>query len=160
MVVLQASGGRLYPSSNARRATARIGGQCRALWNYFLAANRDRYGAENKFAVLPARRKEERFAGLPHRAAQMTGQKLDRALRDCAKAATARKGFPRFKRHGDRNDSFQFVGSEIRVLPGKIRLPAIGWVRIRGLRAPDGARLVQATIHQCPGNETIAARAA
>jgi putative transposase len=99
-------------------------------------------------AALPALRREDRFAGLPSRCAQKTVQKLDRALRDCGKRADARKGFPKFKCRDDRNDAFQFVGCDLRLAPGKIRLQAIGWVRARGLRVPDGARLVQATIRQ------------
>lgn len=162
-MVLQASVGRLCPSSKAGQAIARIGGQCRAIWNHFLAASRDRYQAEQKFVfytemsgVLPKLRKEDRYAGLPHRAAQMTVIKLDRALKDCAKRAASRKGFPHFKRRDDRNDTFQFVGRDLRLASGKIRFPAIGWVRVRGLRVPDGARLVQGTVRQCPKGWDIA----
>ena len=161
--VLQATTGRLYPSASQARTMARIGGQCRALWNHWLAVSAERYAAEGRFAfykemsaALPAMRKEERFAGLPHRCAQMTVQKLDRALRDCAKAAVARKGFPRFKRRDDRRDAFQFVGRELRVEPGRIKLPALGWVRVRGLRVPDDARLVQVTIRQDRGGWAVA----
>ena len=59
-------------------------------------------------ARLPALiRDDPRLAGLPHRAAQMTVQRLDRALRDCAKSHGARrKGFPRFKRRSNRADAF------------------------------------------------------
>ena len=134
---------------------ARIGGQCRALWNHWLAINAECYAAEGKFAfyaemsaALPAMRKEERFAGLPHRCGQMTVQRLDRALRVCAKTATARKGFPKFKRRDDRCDAFQFVGRELRLEPGRVRLPALGWVRVRGMRASEDARLVEITIRQ------------
>jgi putative transposase len=154
------------------KAMARIGGQCRALWNHWLAVNAERYAAKGKFAfykemsaALPAMRREERFdgscrplraAGLPHRCAQMTVQKLDRALRDCAKTAEARKGFPKFKRRSDRRDAFQFVGRELRFEPGRIKLPALGWLRARGLRVPDGARLVQVTVHQDRGGWGLA----
>ena len=171
MIVLQATTGRLYPSAMQAKAMARIGGQCRALWNHWLAVNAERYAADGKFAfykemsaVLPAMRREERFAGLPHRCAQMTVQKLDRALRDCARAATARKGFPKFKRRDDRRAAVQFVGRELHALPGRIKLPALGWLRVRGLRVPDGARLdalrrpraVQVTVHQDRGGWGLA----
>ena len=135
MIVLQATISRLYPSALQERMMARVGGQCRALWNHWLAVTRDRYDAEGKFAfyaemsaALPATQKEERYLGLPHRCAQMTVQKLDRALRECGKKAAARKGFPKFKRRDDRRDTFRFVGRELRVEPGRIRLPAIGWL--------------------------------
>ena len=162
MIVLQATIGRLYPSALQERMMARVGGQCRALWNHWLAVTRDRYEAEGKFAfyaemsaALPAMRKEERYLGLPHRCAQMTVQKLDRALRECGKKAAARKGFPKFKRRDDRRDTFQYVGRELRVEPGRIRLPAIGWLRVRGLRIAEGARLIQATVQQSRGGWNV-----
>ena len=46
--VLQATTGRLYPTAAQARAMARIGGQCRALWNHWVAVSRDRYAAEGK----------------------------------------------------------------------------------------------------------------
>ncbi len=144
--VMQAAKGRMYGGPVAH--AARVGGQCRALWNLFLAETADRYRAEKKFvfyaemsARLPRLLKEDpRLAGLPHRAAQMTVQRLDRALRDSAKSnGAARKGFPRFKRRDDQADAFSFVGRECRFASGRVRLPRIGWVRVRGLSLPDGA---------------------
>src|SRR4029077_7562626 len=163
VIVLQAATGRLCPATAQSRTRAHIGGQCRALWNHWLAVSRDRYAGEGKFAfytemsaALPALRKEDRYAGLPHRCAQMTVQKLDRALKDCAKSKTARKGFPRFKRRDDRSDAFQFVGHEARCEEGRIKLPALGWLRVRGLRIPEGARLVQVTVRQDRGGWALA----
>jgi putative transposase len=156
-MVMQAAKGRLYGGGLV--AVARIGGQCRALWNLFVAENTERYNAEGKFvffhemsARLPKLLKEDpRLAGLPHRAAQMTVQKLDRALRDCAKRkGTARRGFPRFKKYADRSDAFSFVGREIKLEPGRIRLPKIGWLRVRGITFPDGADLKQVAVTQEP----------
>jgi putative transposase len=154
---MQAAKGRLYGAGLAH--AARIGGQCRAVWNLFLAETADRYKAEGKFlfyaemsARLPALiRDDPRLAGLPHRAAQMTVQRLDRALRDCAKSrGAARRGFPRFKRYADRSDAFSFVGREVRVEPGRIRLPRIGWLRVRGMALPDGAALKVVSVTQEP----------
>jgi putative transposase len=163
VIVLQATTGRLYPSASQERAMARVGGQCRALWNHWLAVSRDRYATEGRFAfyaemsaALPMMRKEERYFGLPHRCAQITVQKLDRALRDCGRRAASRKGFPKFKRRDDRRDTFQFVGRELRVEPGRIKLPSFGWLRARGLRVPEGARLVQATVRQARDGWNIA----
>jgi putative transposase len=155
--VMQAAKGRLYGSGLA--GVARIGGQCRAVWNLFVAETAERYKSEGKFvfyaemsARLPKLLKEDpRLAGLPHRAAQMTVQKLDRALRDCAKSKGANRcGFPRFKRHADRADAFSFVGREVRLEAGRIRLPKIGWLRVRGMSLPDGADLKQVAVTQEP----------
>ncbi len=157
MIVMQAAKGRLYGGGLA--AVARIGGQCRAIWNLFVAENAERYKADGKFvflremsARLPGLIKDDpRLAGVPHRAAQMTVMKLDRALRDCAKAkGNARRGFPRFKKYSDRADAFQFVGREIRLEPGRIRLPKIGWLRVRGMALPEGANLRQVAVTQEP----------
>ena len=110
-LVMQAAKGRLY--GGGLKAVARIGGQCRAVWNLFVAESAKRYQAEGKFvfyaemsARLPKLLKEDpRLAGLPHRAAQMTVQKLDRALKDCAKSkGKARRGFPRFPARRDTPD--------------------------------------------------------
>ncbi len=128
-------------------------------WNLFLAQTADRYKAEGKFlfcAEMSARlpkllREDPRLAGLPHRAAQMTVQRLDRALKDCAKSpGAARRGFPRFKTHADRADAFSFVGREVRVQAGRIRLPKIGWLRMRGMTLPPGADLKQVAVTQEP----------
>ena len=154
---MQAAKGRLYGAGLA--SVARIGGQCRAVWNLFLAESADRYKAESKFvfyaemsARLPKLLKEDpRLAGLPHRAAQMTVQRLDRALRDCAKSkGRVRRGFPKFKRYSDRSDAFSFVGRECRVEPGRIRLPRIGWLRVRGMALPEGAALKVVSVTQEP----------
>ena len=156
-LVMQAAKGRLYGSGLAH--VARIGGQCRAVWNLYLAESVARYQAEQKFvfyaemsARLPKLLKEDpRLAGLPHRCAQMTVQRLDRALRDCAKSkGKAQRGFPRFKRYSDRRDAFSFVGREVRVADGRVRLPKIGWLRVRGLTLPEDADLKQVAVTQEP----------
>lgn len=159
--VMQAAKGRLYGGAvnGPLAAVRRFGGQTRALWNLFVAENAARYKAEGKFvfyaemsARLPKLLKEdERLAGLPHRAAQMTVQKLDRALRECGKAnGTRRKGFPKFKRRSDRSDAFSFVGRECRFGPGRVRLPKIGWVRVRGIALPEGADAKVVAVTQEP----------
>jgi putative transposase len=154
---MQAAKGKLY--GGGLSAVARVGGQCRAVWNLFLAENAERYRAEGKFvfyaemsARLPALIKSDaRLAGLPHRPAQMTVQRLDRALKDCAKSkGAARRGFPRFKKHADRTDAFSFVGREVRVEAGRVRLPKIGWLRVRGLALPPGADMKQVAVKQEP----------
>jgi putative transposase len=156
-LVMQAAKGRLYGSGLTH--VARIGGQCRAVWNLFLAESVARYRDEQKFvfytemsARLPKLLKEDaRLSGLPHRCAQMTVQRLDRALRDCAKSrGKTRRGFPHFKRYADRRDAFSFVGREIRLAEGRVRLPKIGWLRVRGLRMPEGADLKQVAVTQEP----------
>jgi putative transposase len=81
----------------------------------------------------------------------MTARKLDRALRDTAKSNGAkRRGFPRFKKYSDRADAFSFVGREVRMEDGRIRLPRIGWLRVRGLSLPADAVMKQVSVMQEP----------
>lgn len=87
---------------------------------------------------------------LPHRVAQMTVQRLDRALRGSFKCASHRKGFPRFKRRDDHADAFSFVGRECRFARDRIRLPKVGWVRVRGLTLPDSADAKVVAVTQEP----------
>jgi putative transposase len=166
ITVLQAAKGKLYAGRTRTDAVARMGGQTRYLWNHFLAESIKRYQSEKKFIFyaemsvqLPKLLKTDpKLAGLPHRAAQMTVQKLDRALKDSFKSAATRRGFPRFKRYDDRSDAFSFVARECRFEPRKVRLPRIGWIRVRGLVLPDGVDLGNkpVTIRQEPDGWHIA----
>ena len=78
--VMQAAKGRLYGGPVVH--AARMGGQCRAVWNLFLAETCERYKAEGKFlfyAEVSGRlskllKDDPRLCGLSHRAAQMTVQ--------------------------------------------------------------------------------------
>jgi putative transposase len=143
--VLQAAKGKLYGGKTRIDAVARMDGQCRYLWNLFLAENVERYRVEKRFvfyagmsARLPTLLKTNpKLAGLPHRAAQMTVRKLDRALRDCFKGAANRNGFPRFKRRDNDRDAFSVVARECRFEPGRVRLPRIGRLRVCGLSVPE-----------------------
>ena len=128
-------------------------------------------------AMLPKLLKEDdKLRGLPHRAAQMTAQNFDRTLknyirnkvefqridakrkaRSAARVASGlpplkpkKSGIPQFKRRDDHADAFSFVGRECRIEPRRVRLPKIGWVRVRGLEVPRGAALKQVALTQEP----------
>ena len=156
-MAMQACKGKLYGSG--LKAVARTGGQCRAIWNHFLAENAKRYQAEGKFIfynemstqLTKLRKQDPRLIGVSSRASQMTVRRLNRALMDCAKSkGKARRGFPRFKKYADRSDAFSFVGCEVRIDPGRIRLPKIGWLRVRGMTLPICADIKQVSVTQEP----------
>ena len=117
--------------------------------------------------LLPKLLKEDgKLCGLPHRAAQMQAHNFDRTLqnyvknkiefqridarrkaRSAARVATGlpplkprKSGIPQFKRWDDHRDAFSFVGRECRFEARRIRLPKIGWVRVRGLDIPQDIR--------------------
>jgi len=128
-------------------------------------------------AMLPKLLKEDpKLHGLPHRCAQMTAQNFDRTLKNyirnkgefqlidarCKARSKARvaaglpplkprkSGIPQFKRWDDHRDGFSFVGREIRVADGRVRLPKLGWLRVRGLDLPKGAELKRLAVTQKP----------
>lgn len=122
-----------------------------------LALNVEFYEREKKFifyhemsAMLPALRKEKRFENLLARCAQITVQNLSNALKGCSKKAKVRKGFPKFKSRQNRRDSFQFAGREVKVAKNRVKLPALGWIRVRGLRVPTDVKFFTATVFQAP----------
>lgn len=142
---------------------ARIGGQCRALWNHWVAENKDRYGREKKFkffkelcASVRGLRQYPEFFSIPGRCAQEVAKHLDRALQNCTKTAKNRKNFPKFKKKGAHSDAFHFVGAAIiggcEKYKGKIRIPLVGLVRVRGLKIPRGARITRVAIYQAPSS--------
>lgn len=67
----------------------------------------------------------------------------------------ARRAFPHFKRHSDCSDAFAFVGREVRVEPGRIRLPKVGWLRVRGMSLPDGARVTTKHVSRHKATRTL-----
>lgn len=162
---MQASKGKILANTSRIRDIARIGSHCRFVWNHFLALNIESYRETGKFIFykeMAARltkllHAEPVLVGCPHRPAQMTVQRLDRALKDCGKSkGKTRKGFPRFKRHADNADAFSFVGKEIQLDQNRIRLPKIGWYRVRGLAIPADAVLKQAHIRHQPDGWHVA----
>ena len=86
MKVMQAGKGKILRTSNRIKDIARIGVQCRFVWNHFLAVNIESYRETGKFIFykeMAARltkllHTEPVLAGCPHRPAQMTLQRLDR----------------------------------------------------------------------------------
>lgn len=163
--VLQAAKGKLYGGKRRIDAVARRGGQCRYLWNLFLAENVERYRGEKQFVFCAAMsswlptllKTNPKLAGLPHRAAQMTVRKLDRTMRDCLKGAANRKGFPRFKRRDDNADAFCVVARECRFEPARVRPPRIGWLRVRSLSLPEiDLDNMPATLTQAPDGWHVA----
>ena len=115
-------------------------------------------------AMLPRLLREDpNLQGLPHRCAQLTTINFDRTLkyyirhksefqridakrkaRSAARVAAGlaplkprKSGIPQFKRRDDNADSFSFVGDNVRFAKDSVRLPKIGWVRLRGLQLPQ-----------------------
>jgi putative transposase len=162
--VLQATTGRLYLTGKQAAAVARIGGQCRALWNYWLGESKRRYAAEQRFflygemqpALKTMRREDPAFVGLPAACGDRVLQNLDGALRASWRGAAGRKGFPRFRRKDDERDFFQITGLNTGVRAKSVRVPTVGWLRVRGLDPRVvGSRIAVVTVRQRAGHWAV-----
>lgn len=161
---MQAGVFRLYPNREQAAALARWCGAARWLWNELLRRNQERYDAEGKFlfagelsAMLPAMKREHVWLADPPAISLVdVTRSLDLALRDFLRRKTPDQGFPRFKRKRWGEGSVYLTGQGLRIeagctepsrARGRIKLPKIGWCRIRGGRWPNG-RVVSGTIRR------------
>jgi putative transposase len=161
---MQAGVFRLYPNREQAAALARWCGAARWLWNELLRHNQERYDAEGKFlfagelsAMLPAMKREHTWLADPPAISLVdVTRSLDLALRDFLRRKTPDQGFPRFKRKRWGEGSVYLTGQGLRIeaastepskARGRIKLPKIGWCRIRGGRWPNG-RVISGTIRR------------
>ena len=148
MVLRKANTYRLYPTPEQGRQMARTAGACRFVHNLALEQRRDWWkpGRTFNFASqcreLTALRAEvDWLKAAPVHALQQALKDLDRAYRNWW-AGRAMAPTPRKK---GINDSFRFPDPvSIRVertgtSSGRIKLPKLGWVRLRGWYAVPGA---------------------
>jgi putative transposase len=142
---------RLYPTAEQAEAMARTAGVVRLIYNLALeqrqvfgprryGGTRHKLGAKSLSAELSALRKEINWIGAVSQTAQ------NQALLDLDKAFVnffeGRAGYPK-PRKKFQDDTFRQVGREIDVQMlnkkwGQVKLPKIGWVRLRVTRPLDG----------------------
>ena len=139
---------RLYPTSEQAAQMAQIAGACRFVYNLALEQRRDWYrpGRTFNFAsqcreVTLLRAEVEWLKAVPVHTLQQALRDLERAYQTWwagrAKAPTPRrKGL---------NESFRFpdpvslLVKRTGVSSGRVKLPKLGWVRLRGWKALPGA---------------------
>ena len=149
---------RLYPTTEQSDAFTRFAGVCRLVWNLALEQRRDhwrRYQARTgnnlnyvtQARELTALRAEVDFVRAVHvTPLQRTLKSLDEAYR---RAWEAKGGYPQPKKKGV-HDAFSFAGREILFKQinrrwGRVRLPKIGWVKLR-LTRPLAGTIREATV--------------
>ena len=122
--------------ANQLRAYA---GQCRFLWNKFLAINLLRLS--NKQTIMRYHemdfwsklyKKSEEFGFLKNSPAHILQQKLkdlDRAFMDCFDRNQPNKRLPRYRKKG-LHDSFRFPEPKHLLVEGnRVKLPKLGWIK-------------------------------
>lgn len=149
---------RLYPTTEQADAFTRFAGVCRLVWNLALEQRRDhwrRYQAHTgnnlnyvtQARELTALRAEVDFVRAVHvTPLQRTLKSLDEAYR---RAWEAKGGYPQPKKKGV-HDAFSYAGREIAFEAinhrwGRVRLPKIGWVKLR-LTRPLAGSIREATV--------------
>lgn len=142
----------LRPTAEQATLMSQFAGVCRLVWNLALEQRRDHWrryqentGNNLNYVTqareLTALRAEFDFIRAVHSTPQQRALKaLDEAYRRAWKGLG---GYPRPKKKGV-HDAFSFAGREIRVEKinrrwGRVRLPKIGWVRVRLTRPIEGS---------------------
>lgn len=132
---------RLYPSTPQEEALGTVCGVCRLIFNIALEqritfGRAHRIGCHDQIRELKHLRSEfDWIAAVSQTAQTQTLMDLDRAFQNFF---AGRARFPRFRRKG-LHDSFRIMGREIALRKlnrrwMEIRLPKIGWVRLRATR--------------------------
>ena len=149
---------RLYPTTEQADAFTRFAGVCRLVWNLALEQRRDhwrRYQSSTgnnlnyvtQARELTALRAEVDFVrAVPVAPLQRTLKALDETYR---RAWKAKGGYPQPKKKGV-HDAFSYAGRDIvfEVVNrrwGRVRLPKIGWVKLR-LTRPLAGSIREATV--------------
>ena len=139
---------RLYPTPEQAARMAQIAGACRFVYNLALEQRRDWYRPGRKFTfasqcreVTQLRAEVEWLKACPVHALQQALRDLDRAYQNWWAGRTQA---PTPRRKGV-NDSFRFpdpvslVVERTGTSSGRMKLPKLGWVRLRGWKALPGA---------------------
>ncbi|WP_432646651.1 IS200/IS605 family element RNA-guided endonuclease TnpB [Mitsuokella sp.] len=145
---------RIYPNKTQIKLIHRTLGCARFTYNHFLAVRRDEWKANHKSVtygetsrMLTDLKKREETAWLKEidsMALQEALKDLDRAYQNFFKLHT---GYPRFKSKHAHQQSYRTrnQGNGIRIEGKRIKLPKIGFVKIKQSREWDG-RVLNATV--------------
>jgi len=139
---------RLYPTPEQAVQMAQIAGACRFVYNLALEQRRDWYRPGRKFnfvsqcrEVTLLRSEVEWLKAVPVHTLQQALRDLDRAYQNWW---AGRAQAPRPRRKG-RNDSFRFpdpvslLVERTGASSGRVKMPKLGWVRLRGWKSLPGA---------------------
>lgn len=145
---------RIYPNKTQQQIINRTLGCARFVYNHFLAVRRDEWKANHNSLtyvktskLLTDLKKRDDTSWLKEvdcMALQNSLRDLDRAYENFFKKRT---GYPRFKSKHSHNQSYRTnnVNSCIRIVGNRIKLPKVGFVKIKQSRTFEG-RILNATV--------------
>lgn len=147
---------RAYPTKEQKNLIDQTFGCCRLIYNRGLAMRRDAYiagetiGYNQTSAMLTALKKEEQFIFLK----DVDSVALQQVLRDLDSAYRnffeKRAMYPRFKSKHNNWQSYRTLnqGDNIRIEGNRIKLPKIGWVKIKQSR--EVGKIHNVTVEHTP----------
>ena len=145
---------RIYPNTTQKKQLAQTFGNCRFVYNHYLAKKIELYEKEKvslSFVAcskdLTNMKKEFDWLKVSDKfALQNTLRDLDRAYQNFFKSGF---GYPKFKSKKTHRYSYRtsFTNNNIEFLNKHIKLPKIGYVKIRDKQIPQG-KILNATISQ------------
>lgn len=150
---------RIYPNKTQQELIQKTFGCCRFVYNYYLDKRIQAY-KENKTSLnyydcckdLTSLKKELEWLKEPDK------DSLQKALKDLDNAYNKffkeHSGFPKFKSKKNHRSSYRTSCSNnnIQFLNNHIKLPKLGWVKVRDKQIPQG-RILNATISQEPSGK-------
>lgn len=150
---------RIYPNKKQIELIQKTFGCSRFVYNYFLDLKIKSYSEDKKSInynttskLLTQLKKEKEWLKEPDKdSLQKSLKDLDIAYENFFKKHS---GFPKFKSKKDRNKSYRTscTNNNIRFDNNRIKLPKLGFVKVRDKQIPSG-RILNATISQLPNGE-------
>lgn len=164
MILYRANTYRLYPTPEQAHQMSQIAGSCRYVYNLALEQRRDWWKPGRRFSfasqcreVTMLRNEVDWLKAAPAHTLQQALKDLDRAYQNWW---AGRADYPTPRKKG-LSDSFRVPDKELIKVErtgnssGRIKLPKLGWVRIRGWHAVPGA-ICSATVSRRAGQWQVA----
>ena len=141
---------KIYAGAKKTRALRQALGNSRFIWNKLLEMNIEKYKKEGKFLfefdmdreITRIKREYPFLMQSPAMTLQQIARKLDRSLKLFLKHKKEGVGFPKFKKKS-KYDGILIFPQGFRFEGNKLRIPKIGWVRIKDkiTRKPEWERI-------------------
>lgn len=151
---------RIYPNKTQEILIQKTFGCVRFVYNYFLDKRIKAYEKSKKTLgfsecsrELTKLKKELIWLKEPDKCSLQNALKhLDLAYQNFFKRVET--GYPKFKSKKNRHKSYKtsYTNNNIAFVGGKIKLPKLGWLKVRDKYAPQG-RILNATISQTPSGK-------
>lgn len=155
---------RIYPNKTQQQLINRTFGCVRFVYNHFLAVRRDEWKVNHRSltcsqtcTMLTDLKRHEEYNWLKRvdsMALQNSLRDLDRAYQNFFKK---RAGYPRFKSKHSHNQSYRAnnIDNGVRIEGNRVRLPKVGFVKIKQSRTFEG-RILNATVsHTASGKHFV-----